>query len=410
MTKVHPKRIRPLKAREVRLPLSNPCQPASDVISEWLFVSAAVLTSAPPRPFLAGFRQAIASLALLGVTLSALGQSDLQGNPPRLNTAPPDSSLTVSNRAAKRDAYKAAITALRSDQKSPAVMVELAIELARDKDLEIRQMAIGALLSVEPYISPTERASWGKLCGKLFRPMLDDIGLEARPGEPEMIPQFRASLLGPLGLAAADPEVLAHFRRIATRQISSTNRWGPEMYGPLFITTVHGDAAWAKQVQKAYENSNTPDLRARLSHFLISFRDPALLRAGLDYALTNVVDSREFMTLLLAGVLKETAAVRFEWLKENFELVSKRLDPKTLEVVAIDMISAGDARLFAEGELFLLDPKRRTPVYERVLEARKKELAPLFAKRDKYREGLARALDKGLKGNLHETSPSLRNP
>lgn len=80
--------------------------------------------------------------------------------------------------------------------------------------------------------------------------------------------------------------------------------------------------------------------------------------------------------------------------------MSQRLEPKIPAIVAIDMISAGDAGLFADGEQFLLDPKRRTPVFERILEARKRELAPMFAKREKYREDLARALDKGLPTSL----------
>ncbi|MDD1736271.1 MAG: hypothetical protein LUQ21_02275 [Methanothrix sp.] len=42
--------------------------------------------------------------------------------------------------------------------------------------------AIQALLSVEPYLSATERVNWARLCGKLFRPMLDEIGIDnARP-------------------------------------------------------------------------------------------------------------------------------------------------------------------------------------------------------------------------------------
>jgi hypothetical protein len=148
-------------------------------------------------------------------------------------------------------------------------------------------------------------------------------------------------------------------------------------------------------------------MHARLLHLLIGFRDPVLVRAGLNFALTNVVESREFMTLLLAGSLKESAATRFEWLKENYEAVGKRLDAETLGVVAIEMISAGDARLFADGEEFLLDPTRRTPALERVIKARKKELNPLFDRREKYREDLARALSLGL---LSGNWPQFRGP
>lgn len=123
------------------------------------------------------------------------------------------------------------------------------------------------------------------------------------------------------------------------------------------------------------------------------------------YGLTNVVESKEFMTLLLSGALKDTAAVRFQWLEENYEVVRKRLESKALEVVAIDMISVGDATLLAAGAKFLLDRNRRTPVLERLGEARKKGLAPLFAKREKYREALALVIDKGLERHLHETPP-----
>jgi hypothetical protein len=390
-------KIKEFEVRAVDVPMTELYQPSSDLISEVTMVSAAVLNSDSPRTSLAGFRQAIASMALLAATLSALGQNDLQNSLPALNPAPPGSSVTLSNRAAKKATYAAAMTAVRSELKPPATMVELAIDFAPDPDLEVRLMAIGALLSVEQYIWDAERVSWAKLCGKMFRPMLDDIGIEPRPGESTNVPPFRASLLGALGLVAADPEVVAHWRKIASEQINATNlTWRPEMYAPLHITTVHGDAAWAKEVQQAFARSTPPEIRTRLLHALVGFRDPVLVRAGLDYALTNVVERREFMMVLVSGALKESAAVRFEWLKENYEVVRKRLEPKTMEIVAIEMISAGDAKLFADGEEFLLDPTRRTPGLEQVIQARKKELAPFFAKREMHREGLARALAKGL--------------
>ena len=42
-----------------------------------------------------------------------------------------------------------------------------------------------------------------------------------------------------------DPEVVAHFRKIASEQISATNlTWRPEMYAPLYIGLVR-EIAWA---------------------------------------------------------------------------------------------------------------------------------------------------------------------
>lgn len=184
MTKAHRQQNPRVTAEAARATLPVPRDPKRHVISESALVSAtAALESGFSRTFLARLRQVIACIALLGMMLSALGQNDLQGNAQRLNSTPPDSALTDSNRAANSAAYKTALTAVRSDQQWPGVMVELAIELARDKDLEIRQIGIGALLPVEPYLSPSGRASCGRLGEKLFRPMLDATGIEPQPGE-----------------------------------------------------------------------------------------------------------------------------------------------------------------------------------------------------------------------------------
>jgi len=382
MPKSHPDQFRRCKVGAKYVARSAPPQLAIGLISQSSAHSAAILKWVSPCSFFAGFRKAIASMMLFCTNFEAVGQNDLPSNPAVLKLGPAEPSATLSKLAAKREAYKDAITGVRSDLKSPAIMVELAIDLARDIDPEVQSMAVGALLSVEPYISDTERVNYARLCGKMFRPILDEIGIDPRPGESAAVPQVRTSLLGALGLVAADPEIIAHSRKIALELLGTTNlTWRPEMYTPLYITTVHGEAAWAKKVQEAYGNAPSGETRTRLLHALIGFRDPALVRGGLDYALTNVVESKDFVMVLLSGTLKETAAVRFEWLKENYEIVGDRLDQKTLQVYTIDMISAGDSKLFANGSDFLLDPKRRTPILEGIVEARTKELAPLFASR-----------------------------
>jgi len=117
----------------------------SAIVDKPIFGVAIVVPVVFARTFLAGLRQAIASMALLGAAFSALGQNGLQSNPTVLNPAPTDSSVALSNRAAKKETYAAAMTAVRSDLKPPATMVELTIDFARDRDPEVRSLAIGAL-------------------------------------------------------------------------------------------------------------------------------------------------------------------------------------------------------------------------------------------------------------------------
>lgn len=314
---------------------------------------------------------------------------------------PPDLTTALTNRAIplstieRLGLLEAAHFSLFSGDLSADQLLQLALGFSDDPTPEIREQVAGGFFDLRDYVSPNDRPAYAKLLRQTLRPMLEDLGYEPKPGEAAQLESLRVILFLVLGTEADDPDLLAFCRQAAIRQLADPRSVNDAIaWVTLWVATWHGDDAWSTQLQTAFENAQEADVRARFLGSLTGYRNPALVRSGLEYGLTEAVKPAEFLRLLVSG-LPELAPVRFEWLTLNYDAVKRKIAPQFLPFLT-EVLSGGDAALLAKGRAFFLDPARKDALTELKLTELADNIALETALRERNSEGLAKAIHSRL--------------
>lgn len=240
---------------------------------------------------------------------------------------------------------------------------------ATDPEPEIVLKVSNMLRGVDQtFVGPAQRARFNALRTALLRPALTRIGVRPQPGEPEHVAPLRADLLAALGEDIADPEVVAFSREFARQFLQSPGSVDSSLAGAaLGVTAYHGDAALFEALDTALQNSPTPAARRNLIAALGAFHDPALARRALAYALTDRLNSTEFLTPVF-GVAgdRELTPLAVDWTMANFDAIKAKAPP----MFVANLIQTGgnaDSARFEKLRAFLLDPARTSQMAERTI-------------------------------------------
>jgi alanyl aminopeptidase len=224
----------------------------------------------------------------------------------------------------------------------------------------VRQALVPAALG-EPFAGYVRR---------IFRPVLDRIGREGRPGEEPNLPVLRNRLLLWLGDEGRDPEVIRYGESFARRYLASPAGLGLDSdlaTTALDLAALHGDRALFEDYRKHFEAAKTPVDRGRYLRALSRFRDPAIQEEVLRYALTGPLKPNEF--LLTAGGIgaTEPGADRFfAWMREHFDDIAKRIPPILMPF--LPMAAGGcSAERLEQGKQFFATPGHRAQGTDRQL-------------------------------------------
>ncbi|MCC7374821.1 MAG: M1 family metallopeptidase [Verrucomicrobiales bacterium] len=214
--------------------------------------------------------------------------------------------------------------AVSSGKTSPVDALRLALASARDPRSEIRSAVMRSLIRWREILPVADQAAYAPLLRQTLRPMLDDIGFEPRNDDSSEVETLRSDLITHLGIIGEDPEVIAFCREAGKRQLENPQSVpAPIATATLTVATWLGDEAWSRQLRRAHEAANQPDVRIRFQTHLAAFRDPDLARDGMDYALTDAVPGTN-VGLVIAG-RPELAATRLAWLEKNFDRVKAKV-------------------------------------------------------------------------------------
>jgi hypothetical protein len=125
----------------------------------------------------------------------------------------------------------------------------------------------------------------------------------------------------------------------------------------LAVTSWHGDAAWSEQVRAAFEKAKAPAVRRRFLSVLTLFKDPALVRSGLDYLLTDAVRPTELLSSVRAAGDEDVARAYFDWVVERYDRLKQRLPEDQLPFLT-SVVAGGDSELLERARAFFLDASR----------------------------------------------------
>ncbi|MGH9600771.1 MAG: ERAP1-like C-terminal domain-containing protein, partial [Terriglobales bacterium] len=182
--------------------------------------------------------------------------------------------------------------------------------------------------------------------GSLFRPAAQELGWAPAPGEAPELSSVRAKVLYTLGYTGRDPEVLAQARARVRRSFEDPAALDPTLAATaVTLAALEGDAALFDEFQQRMESAVTPEQRARYRTALAKFRNPALVRRALEYAISGKMrnqDSPHFIGNILAQPeLRDTA---WEFVKANWPAVKSTFTPSSGAAVVAATRSFCDAR------------------------------------------------------------------
>ena len=219
-------------------------------------------------------------------------------------------ALTRSGKAAV-DAYLDLVTAIRNDSSA-----------------EVVTQAVGAVNTIDTQIasSAEERDKLSAWVRKNFVPAYKNLG-PPQAGDTAGKRELRAELLSLIAGLGKDPEAIAEAKSITTRNLAAPADVDQTLANAaLNIAARNGGEALFSQLQERYEHAVNAQVRATALRALTLFRDPALEKRALLYAVSGKVrnqDAAGFLSVELRN--RDTQEIAWQFIQDNWDKVAAQL-------------------------------------------------------------------------------------
>jgi aminopeptidase N len=177
----------------------------------------------------------------------------------------------------------------------------LSEDLRSDPSPDVEQRVLAQFNEIgDRLLAEADRPAFAVWLRSWLKPEAEKLGWQAAPDESGEKRSLRAVVLGVLGQAGRDPETLDEARRQAERYLADPSSVDPALAGvALRLAALNGDARLYDEIVAAQgQAGRSPEYYARCFSALAAFRDPALLRRTLNYALSSDVRSQDFVGLI----------------------------------------------------------------------------------------------------------------
>ena len=205
--------------------------------------------------------------------------------------------------------------------------LSLANTLRNDRDSAV----LGEIIDRVGYIgrnlvTDQDRPEFQAWVRSFFKPVLNDIGMMPKAGEPPTTGNLRSRLYGVLGgTTGEDPEVIAQSQKLTQEYMQNPDSVPPDLVGvAVNIAALHGNAALYDQYRAKLSEAKTPQEYYTYFYALSSFRDPALLEKTLDFALSDQVRNQDLY--IIGGVMQNKVGGPLAWdfVKSHWDQLMKK--------------------------------------------------------------------------------------
>jgi aminopeptidase N/puromycin-sensitive aminopeptidase len=162
-------------------------------------------------------------------------------------------------------------------------------------------------------VSDADRPAFTNWAQSTLRPVMDNIGWDAKPGDTPEIKQVRAEVFNALGIVARDPQAFTKAREWTAAYMANPRSVDPSLVQDAFdLAAFNGDAKLYDQFVAQMRQAKSPGEHNRYMYALTRFRDPALLEKTLKLAMSDDIRSQD-APRLIAGVLRNPAGRQLGW-------------------------------------------------------------------------------------------------
>jgi alanyl aminopeptidase len=242
-------------------------------------------------------------------------------------TDSPQKSLTVRERVGVIDNSGALLVAgvLHGDR-----YLRLIESFANDPEPSVDGALARALNTVKRAFIPTEmESSFAVYVRRVLGPSLRRIGFQRPSGEAEAVSLLRPQLVDWLADDGQDEAVLTQAEALARSFRNDRNSVDPSLVETVVrLSALRGDATLFDEYRKRLEESRVPTDRTTYLQALGSFREAALRKQALDYALSGALRPHEILLIprVMAGVTEYQEEV-FLWMTTNYATIVAKIPP-----------------------------------------------------------------------------------
>ena len=175
-------------------------------------------------------------------------------------------------------------------------------------------------------------ASW---VTSFLKPIAQSIGWTPLAGETDEHRQLRSIIFRTLGRTGEDAETLQHARELAIALVKDPAVVDPSMRSTVLeLAAIHGDAALYDAYLAQLDRSLPPEQHYQYADALPSFRDPALRKRSLDYALSDRIRSQDkptFIALLVSN--PDNGEEAWNYLQAHWSQLQASMSPWSMPYV-----------------------------------------------------------------------------
>ncbi|HEY1897434.1 MAG TPA: M1 family metallopeptidase [Terracidiphilus sp.] len=237
---------------------------------------------------------------------------------------------------------------LRANKATVGDYLNLAAAVRSDPNAAVFLTAAGGIeITVDRVAATAEErkglATW--ICST-FGPQLARLGTPSESDSPNTR-ELRAQLFSLLGSYGKDPAVIAQAKEIAEKYMADPGSVEATLGQiALAVAARNGDAALFDKLQNVYETSTNPQFQQSALRHLAMFRDPALVKRGLDYAVSGKVRNQD-SAIQVAIALQDVSTRDQTWnyIKTNWD----RVQAQFTTAIGADVVGSTSSFCSADG-------------------------------------------------------------
>ena len=234
------------------------------------------------------------------------------------------SKLTPADRLAVLSDEWALVRASRHDV---GTALDLAAGFSQERTPQVMQALAGILSSTATNLTTqATRGPFRAWIQELLSPALTELGMTPRPADTDDIKLLRATLMGLLGGAARDAQVLTRARAIVQEELAKPGSVESTLLSlAVPLAAIEGDAALYEQYLARSRAAVNPEERERYLYGLTSFTNPSLVARTIDLALSPDVRSQD-AKLVIGQLLGNRDATDQAWklVRERWDELQKK--------------------------------------------------------------------------------------
>jgi puromycin-sensitive aminopeptidase len=233
--------------------------------------------------------------------------------------------------------------------------LSLVEQLPAERDPDVWGAGLGPLGLMDRILSDADRPLLQAFVRRITRPLLDELGWDPAPGEPERTGTLRARLLSVVGTLGADPGVRDEARSRLELYFANPATLAPDLV--TAVVTIVAYAGGEDEYQLMYERfraAATPQDQVRFLYALAAPQVPELLSRTLELCLTNEVRTQD-APYVIGSVLASRGGARLAWpfIQQHWDTIRSRFPGNSIPRMLEAMSSVTDAALARAIHAFL---------------------------------------------------------